>query len=205
MFFSILCGVFLFFIFIFLFAPMFYFLILLAIKKRGFHPEIFKLEDGEEIVKMAKGDYWSKEWGLQEIQNSDRFAFTSKNTMRVKKEWLFKDPQVLGEFAFTNKRIIFKCTNPSSITIEDINIPYSREWFSALNEQVLESVNRVLSSGMEVSIPYGEIANIREAFVIFFPVAFIVTTKGGREYKFSIKKHSVYVDLITSLARGANN
>lgn len=56
-------------------------IIMLIVKCRGFHPQKFSLLEGEEIIKMAKGDYW---------QDS-----------------MFSKTQLSGEFAFTNKRVMF--------------------------------------------------------------------------------------------------
>lgn len=44
------------------------------IKNKGLHPEIFQLEDNEEIKETVKGDYWEKGL-LQESRNSGEFAF----------------------------------------------------------------------------------------------------------------------------------
>lgn len=63
------------------------------------HPEMFELEEGEEIQEIVKGDYWVKEVFWQEKQNS-------------------------GEFAFTNKRLIFKSMFLGSVD-KNISIPYS--------------------------------------------------------------------------------
>ena len=71
----------------------------LLFKNKGTHPELFTLEEGEEIIKMTKGDYWIKEFLWQESQNS-------------------------GEFAFTNKRILFKGTFLISAD-KEVSIPYS--------------------------------------------------------------------------------
>lgn len=74
-------------------------IIYLIIKSRGTHPEIFELIEGEEIVEMAKGDYWVREFLWQQSQNS-------------------------GEFAFTNKRLLFKGTCLKSAG-KEVSIPYS--------------------------------------------------------------------------------
>lgn len=71
----------------------------LLFKNKGTHPELFELEEGEEIQEMVKGDYWVKEFLWQESQNS-------------------------GEFAFTNKRLLFKGTFLKSAD-KNISIPYS--------------------------------------------------------------------------------
>lgn len=54
--------------------------VFLYIKQRGFHPEMFELAEGEEIIKMAKGDYWTDndDDGKEETQNPGEFAFTNK-------------------------------------------------------------------------------------------------------------------------------
>ncbi len=71
----------------------------LLFKNKGSRPDLFNLIDGEEIIQMAKGDYWVKELLWQESQNS-------------------------GEFAFTNKRILFKGTFLKSAD-KEVSIPYS--------------------------------------------------------------------------------
>lgn len=71
----------------------------ILIKGIGTHPERFKLEQDEEIVKMGKGDFWDT-------------------------ELLIKNKQYPGEFAFTNKRLIFKGNSLILPGIE-ISIPYS--------------------------------------------------------------------------------
>ena len=115
----------------------------LCFKQKGFHPDLFELEEGEEIQEMAKGDYWVKEILWQESQNT-------------------------GEFAFTNKRVLFKGTV-------------------------------LASSDKYVSIPYSEILSIEKTFVgLFFPVAFKITTKDNKSYKFAIMKRDKYIDLINS-------
>lgn len=79
-------------------------------KHKGFHPEIFELMEGEEIVKQAKGDYWTCEMlGLQQKQNS-------------------------GEFAFTNKRVLFKGTFFSS---EDKNISISYDEIASVENAMV--------------------------------------------------------------------
>lgn len=111
-------------------------------KHKGFHPDIFELEENEKIVKMAKGDFW--EPGIvNEVQNS-------------------------GEFAFTNKRVLFKGTF-------------------------------LFSQNINISIPYENIAEIKNSFVKIFPVAFEIRTKDGKNYKFAIMKRQIYIDLINSL------
>ena len=122
-------------------------IIALILKHKGTHPEIFELEEGEEIVEITKGDYWVCEFLVCNTQNS-------------------------GEFAFTNKRILFKGTFLSS-------------------------------AGVEVKIPYSEIASIKKTFVMFFPVAFIVNTKDNKSYKFAMMKRDKFIDLINSNAKTA--
>ncbi len=68
-------------------------------QQTGQHPDLFPLEEGEEILESPKGDYWVKEFLWQESQNS-------------------------GEFAFTNKRILFKGTFFKSAD-KAVSIPYS--------------------------------------------------------------------------------
>ncbi len=115
----------------------------LCFKNKGFHPDLFELDDGEEIKEMVKGDYWKKEFLWQESQNT-------------------------GEFAFTNKRILFKGT-------------------------------LLVSADKYVSIPYTDIANIKKSFVgLMFPVAFTITTKDEKKYKFAVMKRDKYIDLINS-------
>lgn len=121
----------------------------IIVKGIGTHPERFTLEEGEEIVKMAKGDFWD----------------TSA---------LLKTRQYPGEFAFTNKRLIYKGMS-------------------------------LILPGIEISIPYNEITEIKKSFVgLWFPVAFTIFTKENKSYKFAIMKRHIYIDLITSLAQGQN-
>lgn len=70
----------------------------MAFKTRGTHPEIFELSEGEEIVKLAKGDWWQ-----------DVLIGNGRNT---------------GEFAFTNNRVLFR-TYSIFGKGEQISIPYS--------------------------------------------------------------------------------
>lgn len=56
------------------------FIVYLLIKNKGLHPEIFQLEDNEEIKETVKGDYWEKGL-LQESRNSGEFAFTNKRIL----------------------------------------------------------------------------------------------------------------------------
>lgn len=74
--------------------------LVLHIKQRKFHPEIFELMDDEQIVKLAKGDYWTSDEDIRDGQNS-------------------------GEFVFTNKRILFKGTYFISQD-KNIIIPYEQ-------------------------------------------------------------------------------
>lgn len=69
------------------------------LKHKGTHPDIFTLEENENIVEIVKGDYWIKEFLWQESQNS-------------------------GELAFTNKALLFKGTFLNS-SDKNIRIPYS--------------------------------------------------------------------------------
>lgn len=108
------------------------------------HPEMFELEEGEEIQELVKGDYWVNEFLWQEKQNS-------------------------GEFAFTNKRVIFK----GSFLCDKF-----------------------------VSIPYNEILSIEKACVgLFFPVAFKITTKDNKTYKFAVMKRDKYIELMQKMAQ----
>lgn len=74
-------------------------IIFLIVKSIGTHPELFELEEDEEIKDIVKGDYWVK-------------------------KFLWQETQYPGEFAFTNKRILFKATFLSP-TDKNISIPYS--------------------------------------------------------------------------------
>lgn len=121
----------------------------LYLKQRGFHPDMFQLFDGEEIVKQAKGDYWTDIFRSKADQNP-------------------------GEFAFTNKRILFK--------------GYS-----------------LIGSGKDLSIPYNEIVSVEKAFVMIWPVAFVVKTVNGDKFKFAIMKRQIYMDLIESLLKEDKN
>ncbi len=71
----------------------------MVFKTRGNHPEIFELSEGEEIVKLAKGDWWQ-----------DVLIGNGRNT---------------GEFAFTNKRVLFRTFSIFGKG-EQIGIPYSK-------------------------------------------------------------------------------
>lgn len=63
-------------------------------KHKGFHPDIFALEENEEIVKMAKGDYW-EQGIINEVQNSGEFAFTNKRVM-FKGTFLFSQDKFIS-------------------------------------------------------------------------------------------------------------
>lgn len=119
--------------------------VFLFMKQRGFHPDMFEMTEGEEIIKQAKGDYWTDIFKSKADQNP-------------------------GEFAFTNKRILFK-------------------GFS------------LIGSGKFISISYNEIVSVEKAFVVIWPVAFVVKTVGGEKFKFAIMKRDIYIDLINSFAK----
>lgn len=71
-------------------------IIYILIKTKGTHPEKFTLDEGEEIIKMSKGDCWEIEYVILKTRNT-------------------------GEFAFTNKRILFR----QNFFGNFISIPYS--------------------------------------------------------------------------------
>ncbi len=86
------------------------------------------------------------------------------------KEFLWQESQNSGEFAFTNKRIMFKGT-------------------------FLNSADKF------ISIPYSDILSIKKSFVIgLFPVAFTITTKDNKTYKFAVMKRDKYIDIINTMA-----
>lgn len=119
--------------------------VFLYIKQRGFHPEMFEMTEGEEIVKQAKGDYWTDIFKNKADQNP-------------------------GEFAFTNKRVLFKATT-------------------------------LIGSGKFISISYSEIVSVEKAYVMIWPVAFVIKTVNGDKFKFAIMKRDIYIDLINEMAK----
>lgn len=50
-----------------------------------------------------------------------------------------------------------------------------------------------------ISIPYDNIAEIKKSFVKIFPIAITIVTKDNQEYKFSMLKRQMYIDLIYSM------
>ncbi len=69
------------------------------------------------------------------------------------------------------------------------------------NKRIMFKGMFINSSDKNISIPYSEIASIKKAFVMMFPVAFIVTTKDNQNYKFAIMKRDKYIKLINDLAQ----